>query len=143
MTVQEHGFAVLLDVHGQEHRPGVCKLGYGLSAVDLLCDDSELDRRSHKSSLNNLTKHHRLSELVRGEFSLGTLLEKNGQPTTPSTPRPVPVPIMSPLIVFYQPEFRALRRLWGKSPEINFSDRDGTKRNHGDAGVHGGARAGL
>ena len=45
--------------------------------------------------------------------------------------------------VFYQTEFRALRRLWGKSPEINFSGHDGAERNHGEAaaGVHGGARA--
>ena len=48
----------------------------------------------------------------------------------------------SPLIVFYQTEFRALRRLLGKSPKFYFTVHDGAARNHGDADVHGGTRAG-
>merc|ERR1712232_1206070 len=94
-TVDRHGFALLLDIHGQNHRCDASELGYSLSAVDFLNQDCVLDRVAHEScSLAALLSREgaeRLSAVVRGPSSLGALLEQHGFGCTPSTSRPVPV----------------------------------------------------
>ncbi len=95
-VVDRHGFALLLDIHGQDHRPDASELGYALSAVDLLGDDAGLDDDATppRSSLGAVL-HRRpgasLAELVRGPESLGSLLERQGWTATPSASRPSPV----------------------------------------------------
>ena len=103
-VVTQHGFALLLDIHGQDHRPDASELGYALSAVELLGDDASLDGdgtglfAAPASSLGALLQHSSaagtgptLSSLVRGPDSLGSLLERHGYAATPSASRPVPV----------------------------------------------------
>lgn len=104
-VVKQHGFALLLDIHGQDHRPDASELGYALSAVELLGDDASLDGdgtglfAAPASSLGALLRRSgagaggaaTLSALVRGPNSLGSLLEQHGYVATPSASRPVPV----------------------------------------------------
>ena len=84
-------------------RPDASELGYGLSTVELLGDDSSLDGEGDDlfaapaSSLGALLRRSggggsaTLSSLVRGPLSLGSLLEQHGYATTPSASRPTPV----------------------------------------------------
>ena len=84
-------------------RPDASELGYGLSAVELLGDDSSLDGEGDDlfaapaSSLGALLRRSggggsaTLSSLVRGPLSLGSLLEQHGYATTPSASHPTPV----------------------------------------------------
>lgn len=133
-VVGQHGFALLLDIHGQDHRcapshvtvicffcvhadlpcnlrprstlacggcsPDASELGYGLSAVELLGDDASLDSTnddpssppaSTLSALLCRKNELSLSSLVRGPQSLGSLLERHGYASTPSSSRPFPV----------------------------------------------------
>ncbi len=81
--------------------PDASELGYGLSAVELLGDDASLDGNDQvsacppTSSLSALLRRRSgevsLSSLVRGPESLGSLLERQGYASTPSSSRPVPV----------------------------------------------------
>lgn len=84
--------------HSRALSPDASELGYGLSAVELLGDDASLDSNgqvSAASSLSALLRQRsgavRLSSLVRGPESLGSLLERHGYASTPSSSRPVPV----------------------------------------------------
>lgn len=89
----KHGIALLLDVHGQSHRPAT-ELGYALTAADLRLVDTEFDARS--STMDALLRRKpgtgtSLAALVRGEKSLGALLENAGFACTPSLRQPQPV----------------------------------------------------
>jgi len=91
-AVVAHGVALLLDIHGQSHRPAT-ELGYVLSSADLRLLDGELD---HKATSLAALHHLRpgavpLSELIRGSASLGALLERVGFACTPSPGQPCPV----------------------------------------------------
>jgi hypothetical protein len=107
-AIRTHGFALLLDIHGQDHRPGVTELGYAVSALALLRDDAELDGAACTSAAAEppssiealLLRNGRhgdgvgtttLSGLLRGDGSMGALLERRGVACTPSPTRPQPV----------------------------------------------------
>ena len=91
--VARFGFCLLLDIHGQSHRPDATELGYLLTSTDLLRTDAELDADSpRRSSVDSFLKPGKtLSSLIRGEDSLGSLLGKRGCVCTPSPFHPAPV----------------------------------------------------
>jgi len=79
--VEAHGFALLLDLHGQSHRPAT-ELGYLVTSTDLL---NPTLPDTCVSSLSNLVGSERsLEDLVRGTRSLGCFLEELGEAVTPS-----------------------------------------------------------
>jgi N-formylglutamate amidohydrolase len=88
--VARHGHAILIDVHGQSHRPGVSELGYLVTVTDLLKTDEELDAVEKVSSIDALKKGRGLAQVVRGPKSLGTLLSTRGHGSTPSALVPQP-----------------------------------------------------
>lgn len=96
-AVDQHGFCLLLDVHGQSHRTGVTELGYLLTSEDLLLPDDAIDSKHPRpSSIDTLLQIPRgqsksLAGLVRGRQSLGAFLETRGFPCTPSPATPQPV----------------------------------------------------
>lgn len=94
-AVSEHGFALLVDVHGQDHRADATELGYMLSSLDLLLSDAELAARVPESSLRNLSTASfppsKAHESIRGASSFGAMLEKRGWAATPSPRIPSPV----------------------------------------------------
>ena len=110
--VRAHGFALLVDLHGQSHREGMTECGYLLTAEDLTLTDAQLDAKPpRETSLDAFRKARmpgsRLARLVRGEGSLGGRLttmsrhefteeavngiEGAAFPCTPSHEHPVPV----------------------------------------------------
>lgn len=93
-AVKEHGVAFLVDLHGHGHPDPRVELGCLFSADELGKDDQVLNSPAMvgRSSLRWLVEKRGLShtEILRGPFSLGALLEREGFPATPSPSRPVP-----------------------------------------------------
>jgi len=83
-----------IDLHGHGHDIQRLELGYLLSSNDLTQSDESLSGASYvsKSSLKALVQSSgsTLAELVRGPFSLGTLMEVEGLSSVPSLSQPNP-----------------------------------------------------
>jgi N-formylglutamate amidohydrolase len=93
----QHGFGLLLDLHGHRHDEPNVELGMLLNSEDLRHTDAELSRDPAllaKTSIQDWVKRtgKPLAEVVRGPASLGSLLEARGQRSLPSTVRPQPSP---------------------------------------------------
>jgi len=101
-SVETWGFAHLFDIHGQSHRP-VMEFGFLLSTDHLRSSDEQLDEAAQdflsKSSLSGMERCHSsvshrpsfcLSAVVRGEKSLGALLQAHGFDSVPSPKYPSP-----------------------------------------------------
>ncbi len=80
---------LFIDVHGHAHAIQRIELGYLLTGDDLRNGDNIVDKNFlQKSSIKNLVlsneKKFSLSQLLRGEQSLGTFLEQSNYATVPS-----------------------------------------------------------
>lgn len=97
-VVKKFGKGLYIDLHGHRHAIERCELGYLLSNEELQLEDDLLNSESFAefSSIRNLIAHNvhssSYSELVRGKYSLGTLLEEKGYPSVPSLKHPFPKP---------------------------------------------------
>jgi hypothetical protein len=93
-AVARHGFAFLIDLHGQNHKGLRVELGYLHSSTDLARPDSVLDAPPFAAagSLQLIAKKTTVpySALLKGPTSLGALLENGGFHSTPSPRLPVP-----------------------------------------------------
>jgi hypothetical protein len=93
-VTRENGGGFLLDVHGHGHEIQRLELGYLLSAGDLNQPDAVLNepRFAAKSSIRKMAESSTLpfTAIVRGEFSLGSLLVARGYPAVPSASDPAP-----------------------------------------------------
>jgi hypothetical protein len=95
---KKFGKGLYIDLHGHRHEIRRTELGYLLSSEELQLDDDMLNSGSfvEYSSIRNLVgnnlKSLTYSELVRGSFSLGGLLEKLGYPCVPDQGHPSPLP---------------------------------------------------
>jgi hypothetical protein len=91
---RDQGRGLYLDIHGHGHEKQRLELGYLLSATDLARSDSELEDAQYaaKSSIRALVDESSsgLAELLRGEDSLGEILERKGYPAVPSQSDPHP-----------------------------------------------------
>lgn len=99
--------AIFLDIHGHSHKYiqprdymsaitgktvsslqiEQIELGYGLSKKSLLQSDSYLNKIADSSSIANISRMHLkvpFSEIVRGKYSLGALLENENYIAVPS-----------------------------------------------------------
>lgn len=85
-----------IDLHGHGKPYQRIELGYALYGHELELSDSVLNTTMYieRSSINELSNHNILhldhAELLRGEFSLGTLLTDAGYPSLPSQQIPSP-----------------------------------------------------
>jgi hypothetical protein len=87
---------IYVDVHGHSHRKELIELGYMLYDDELRLSDATLNTTTYLnySSVKNLaisnpnTLTH--AQVLRGNMSLGTLLEGQGYPSVPSTTNPAP-----------------------------------------------------
>jgi N-formylglutamate amidohydrolase len=91
----QHGFGLLLDLHGHRHDEPNVELGMLLTSEDLRRTDAELSQDPSllvKTSIQDWVKRtgKPLADIVRGPASLGSLLEARGQRSLPSTVRPQP-----------------------------------------------------
>jgi len=90
-AVSRHGFALLIDLHGQSHRPGVDEFGYLLTSRELLLADAEVDSLEKRTTMDCLIRDGTTrSKVTRGATSLNGLVEKRGFKTTPSPETPAP-----------------------------------------------------
>ena len=97
-VMKRFGKGLYIDLHGHRHAIERCEIGYLLSNEELQLEDDLLNSESiaEYSSIRNLIRHNvhssSYSELVRGKYSMGTLLEEKGYPSVPSLNHPSPKP---------------------------------------------------
>jgi hypothetical protein len=90
-VTSSYGRGLLIDVHGHGHTLQRVELGYNLSTATLNNNSfSTSDKNS--SCVRELANRTRVSfeELIRGSFSLGTLISLRGYPSVPSLDLPNP-----------------------------------------------------
>lgn len=85
----QHGAGLLIDLHGHRHDKARVEIGCLISGSALDQDDMTLDLDEVTISGSSIRKlidrsGESASELLRGSFSLGALLEQRGFPTIPS-----------------------------------------------------------
>ena len=92
---KEHGDLFFVDVHGHGHEVKRGELGYNINASYLrkIYFDGTNDSIAQHSSLGNYLHKEgkeKLFSLLYGEKAFGTILTKNGYPSTPSLQDPHP-----------------------------------------------------
>lgn len=92
---RQHGSGLYLDLHGQRHKEQLVEFGYLIPASRLNLDDATLEAAklvARQSSVRELDARSTQSfvALLRGERSLGGLLEARGFPSIPSPAHPSP-----------------------------------------------------
>ena len=81
---------LLIDLHGHGHSHQIQEIGYLLDGHALKQSHEYLKSNTHKSSIYSLSKKYDIIDLMIGENSIGTLLEKSGYPSVPSHHNPAP-----------------------------------------------------
>ncbi|MCK5134459.1 MAG: hypothetical protein KAR19_01630 [Bacteroidales bacterium] len=87
---KNYGKGLFIDLHGHRHKIERMELGYLLSADELRLDEELLNSGllneycSIRNLLNTNNKGLSLTELIRGEYSLGAMLCELGQPCMPA-----------------------------------------------------------
>ena len=94
--VEDYGRGLFLDMHGHAHTIQRIELGYLLSKNELQLPDTTLntDFYIEKSSIRALVgqniQNFLNSELLRGQYSFGTIMDDKGFPCVPSSSDPFP-----------------------------------------------------
>ena len=90
-VTSSYGRGLLIDVHGHGHTLQRLELGYNLSTANLN-NNSFSASEKNSSCVRELANRTRVSfeELIRGSFSLGTLIGLRGYPSVPSLELPNP-----------------------------------------------------
>ncbi len=94
---KEFGDGLLCDIHGQGHTKKQVEIGYLLKAAELDLTDEQLmanDEYARKSSIYNLVVTNKsmssFTDLLRGPYSIGSLMYKNGLACVPHSENPTP-----------------------------------------------------
>ncbi len=91
---ESYGHGLFVDLHGHGHDIQRLELGYLLQPEHLALSDELLNAQAviDRSSIRSLwvLASRDFAYLIRGAFSLGSLLESNGFPAVPSTNQPDP-----------------------------------------------------
>lgn len=84
-SILKNGQKVLyIDLHAHGHKIQRLELGYLISTKDLFKQGEAFKEKEKISSLKGLVNSAQFEDLIRGEKSLGTLMEKKGFPSVPS-----------------------------------------------------------
>lgn len=95
-VIQDYNRGLFLDIHGHAHTIERIELGYLLSKSELQLSDSILNTNTYveESSIRKLVsdnvQNYTHSELLRGQYSFGTLMDLKGFPSVPSFSDPFP-----------------------------------------------------
>ena len=139
-TAEEHvrrdfGKCLYFDLHGHRHDWQVIELGYLLVSNQLKLTNAELDTSvqlttSLEPSMRDQTT--RLSQLVRGPFSFGALLEQQGFATVPSSAHHDPggEPYFSGGYSLEQHSAFSGRKAWGIQVELPTGIREDDAHRH-------------
>lgn len=90
-VTRDYGKGLYLDIHGHAHPLQRLEIGNGIWKSDLQKSDAHLNGSNalEKSSIRNLAgdniKNASHAQLIRGEFSFGTLMDASGYPSVPSS----------------------------------------------------------
>jgi len=89
--VAKNGDGLLLDIHGNAHRPQRTEVGLLLKGKDFT--NENLEQFADKSSVKAMVKSGKatMADLVKGDYALGTLLSNNSVLATPSKSNPDPI----------------------------------------------------
>ena len=96
-VTEDYGRGFFLDLHGHAHTIQRIELGYLMNRDDLQESDAVLNTDAYvsESSVLSLINDNILgidhSDLLRGPYSLGTLLDEKGLPSVPSFSDPFPL----------------------------------------------------
>jgi len=94
VVAESHGEGLHLDIHGHAHEVNRVEIGYLLSRTDLDQPDGFLSGMAYlnKASIKALAEKpgNDLAGLIRGQESLGALLEERFVPAVPSPSQPDP-----------------------------------------------------
>jgi hypothetical protein len=88
---RDYGKGLYLNIHGHGHPLQRLEIGNGIWKSDLQKTDAHLNGTNalEKSNIRNLAadniKNVSHAQLIRGEFSFGTLMEASGYPSVPSS----------------------------------------------------------
>ena len=90
-VTSSYGRGLLIDIHGHGHTLQRLEVGYNLSTATLN-RNSFYSSDKNSSCVRELANRTRVSfeELIRGSYSLGTLLDARGYPSVPSLALPNP-----------------------------------------------------
>ena len=94
--VEDYGRGLFLDIHGHAHTIQRIELGYLLSKNELQLQDTTLNTNIYieESSIRALVEENiqnfSHSELLRGNYSFGTIMDDKGFPCVPSSSDPFP-----------------------------------------------------
>jgi N-formylglutamate amidohydrolase len=90
-VTSSYGRGLLIDIHGHGHTLQRLEVGYNLSTATLN-KNSFYSSDKNSSCVRELANRTRVSfeELIRGSYSLGTLLDSRGYPSVPSLALPNP-----------------------------------------------------
>lgn len=90
-VTSSYGRGLLIDIHGHGHTLQRMEVGYNLSTATLN-RNSFYSSDKNSSCVRELANRTRVSfeELIRGSYSLGTLLDARGYPSVPSLALPNP-----------------------------------------------------
>jgi len=88
--VAKNGEGLVLDIHGNAHQPQRTEVGLLLKASDFV--NEEVEKFAAKSSVRAMVKPGKttFTELIKGEYALGTLLNNKVFTTTPGRTYPFP-----------------------------------------------------
>ncbi len=86
------GKGLYIDMHGHGHTKQRIEVGYIVSKANLNTEDAVLDRLGTTSSIYAIARNstYSFSNLIRGDYALGTLLANEGLPALPSKQDPKP-----------------------------------------------------
>ncbi|MCF6313901.1 MAG: DUF2071 domain-containing protein [Verrucomicrobiales bacterium] len=89
-VIEQSGRGLYIDLHGHGHPELRLELGYLLSNRELKGDDHQVAELERKSSIRKLAEDSKSSfvELLRGDSSLGALMQERGYPSVPSPKLP-------------------------------------------------------
>ncbi len=92
MVTNNVGKGVFFDMHGHGHTKQRIEVGYIVSKANLNSSDAILNSVPGTSSIFHLAKNssYTFSQLIRGDYAFGTLLENEGIPAVPSKQDPKP-----------------------------------------------------
>jgi hypothetical protein len=94
LATARSGRALVVDMHGHAHPIQRLELGYLIDGVQLSLPDATLDGTTWRDSTSVrellVRTNQRLTEVLKGPSSLGTLLAARGFPSVPSAPDPAP-----------------------------------------------------
>jgi len=92
MVSKNVGKGLFLDMHGHGHTKPRIEVGYTVSIANLNNTDAVLNGVASTSSIFHLSKisAYTFSQLIRGDYAFGTLLENEGVAAVPSKQDPKP-----------------------------------------------------